>query len=178
MAIAVVARVETLDDVAPFNSLDAALRFAYRIEWESTYPTSQLGKLHIKWKPEYTMADRHAQASLILVHVARSCSPVQRAFIECQHRVGRRRFSHINYIVNYIIPTISGPSASRRLVRELVFRYFRDGLTYKQIAQLCECDPGTVAKYNDKVWPCMLALNAQVGGPLSADFRACGLICD
>ena len=61
-------------EAPPFESLDAALRFAYRIEWEGVYPQSQIGKLHIRWKPDLTLAERRAQASLITTHVRTRCT--------------------------------------------------------------------------------------------------------
>lgn len=165
-----------MTDTPPFDCLDAALRFAFRIEWESISVSSQLGKLHIKWKPEYTVGERRAQAAMIRSHVDHHCTPAQRAFVECQYRLGRRRFTTMKVLVRHCLPYIKGPAVNAGLVRELAYRFFREGLSYEMIAGVVKCDRATVAKYNEKLWPIMLSLQAAVSAQLEAQFREGGLI--
>lgn len=165
-----------MDDTPPFDCLDAALRFAYRIEWESISATSQLGKLHIKWKPEYTVGERRAQAAMIRSHVDANCTPAQRAFVECQYRIGRRRFELMKVLVRHCLPYMRGPKVNAALVRELAYRFFREGVSYEMIAAMVKLDRGTVTRYNERLWPIMLSLQAQVSNQLEAEFRAAGVI--
>jgi hypothetical protein len=164
-----------LDD-APFDCLDAALRFAYRIEWEGVYPSSQIGKLHIRWQPNFTKQERRAQAAMIITHLRHHCSPVQRAYLECQYRMGPRRFSQINRLVRYVMSRLPASKLNCDLARELIYRYFRSGMSYEEIARAVACDVRTVTRYNEKLWRVMLALQAQTCGELEHQFREGGLI--
>lgn len=160
-----------------FHSLDAALAFAYRIEWSSTHPTSQMGKLHmVRWKPEYTVAELHAQAQMIQSHVNNKLSRAERAFIECKYRFGPRRFQSLDGVVTYVAALAGGKASSRRMVRELCHRFYTGTLTYAAIAKMVGCDVKTLDKYNKRVIAALSALCARAEDPLVSDFRAGGLI--
>lgn len=165
---------EPLVEQALFPYLRAALDFAYRIEWTSVHPTSQIGKLHIMWKPEYTIAERHAQAAMIQTHVSKKLKPAEAAFIECKYRYGPRRFSRIGVVLRHVQPAVA--SSNRRLIRELTYRYFRQGMTYERIAKLVGVDLRAIDRCNKKLVPLLSALEAIAEGQLEADFKMGGLI--
>ena len=71
---------------------------------------------------------------------------------------------------------VTGAALSQDLVRELVYRYFRSGMSYEAIAQSVGVDVRTVTRYNEKLWPLMLALNAGVMTLLEEQFRLAGVI--
>jgi len=159
-----------------FHSLDAALAFAYRIEWSSVHPTSQMGKLHlVRWKPDYTVAELHAQAQMIQSHVNTRLDKPERAFIECKYRFGPRRFQSLDAVVTYV-SALTGGNASRRMVRELCHRFYTGQLTYAAIAKIVCCDVKTLDKYNKRVIAALSSLCARAEDPLLTDFRAGGLI--
>lgn len=159
-----------------FHSLDAALAFAYRIEWSSAHPSSQMGKLHmVRWKPDYTVAELHAQASLIQSHVETRLGGAQRAFIECKYRFGPRRFRSLPGVVNYVRSAIGG-QVQRRMVQELCHRYYTGTLTYAAIAKIVGVDVRTLDKYNKRTIAALTSLCAQAEEPLESDFRRSGLI--
>lgn len=159
-----------------FHSLDAALAFAYRIEWSSTHPSSQMGKLHmVRWKPDYTVAELHAQATMIQSHVNTRLDNPERAFIECKYRFGPRRFQSLDAVVTHV-SALMGGKASRRMVRELCHRFYTGTLTYVAIAKIVGCDVKTLDRHNKRVINALSALCARAEDPLLSDFRAGGLI--
>lgn len=165
-----------MTDEPLFTHLRAALDFAYRIEWTSAHPTSQIGKLHIMWKPEFTLAERHAQAAMIQAHVNKHLKPAESAFIECKYRYGPRRFTRIDQVVRYALPAVVSGVSPRRLIRELTYRYFLEGMTYERIAKSVGVDLRVVDRHNKKLVPVLSALCAAAEGRLEDDFRSGGLI--
>ena len=160
---------------AVFAHLRAALEFTYRTEWSGAYPSSQIGKLHIMWKPEYTIAERHAQAAMIQTHLLK-LRPEEHAFIECKYRYGPQRYARIKVLIRYLIPAMSSNTVSVRMVRELIYRYLGDGLSYERIAKIVRIDAKAVDRLNKKLVPLMSALCAKAEGRLEEDFKRSGLI--
>jgi hypothetical protein len=173
----------SVTDEPLFWSLDAALRFAYTIEWYPAYPVSMLGKLLkglIRFTPDMDTAAWHAQAAMIQGHCKHHLQRYELAWVECWYRHGPGRFEHRHVIVDTILPQVAGSAAvvKRHMIRELVAMHFeaKHKTTYAAIARKLGCDARTVEKFDQRVRPAIEGIAKRTEEILDTDFRAGGLI--